>query len=102
MEMVVLTKLGQHIDLSMNRFQLMCFDAFFYTSGGSLFSSFIYFVGNPALHVKYFVIHRFDFDFLPGRLQFFETSFDPTVRHTLWTQVYQRGLTKNPSSFDCQ
>ena len=25
--------------------------------------------------------------FLPGRLQFFETSFDPTVRHTLWTQV---------------
>merc|ERR1719204_101881 len=23
-----------------------------------------------------------------GRLQFFETSIDPTVRHTLWTQVF--------------
>ena len=27
------------------------------------------------------------YSFQPGRLQFFETSFDPTVRHTLWTQV---------------
>ena len=23
-----------------------------------------------------------------GRIQFFETSFDPTVRHTLWSQVF--------------
>jgi len=25
---------------------------------------------------------------LRGRIQFFETSFDPTVRHTVWTQVF--------------
>ena len=28
--------------------------------------------------------------FQPGRLQFFETSFDPTVRHTVWTQVQHK------------
>ena len=25
---------------------------------------------------------------LRGRIQFFETSFDPTVRHTVWSQVF--------------
>ena len=25
---------------------------------------------------------------LRGRIQFFETSFDPTVRHTIWSQLF--------------
>ena len=61
-------------------------DAFYQTFDLSacarLFSLVLFFVGGAETYITYSILI-----FLPGRLQFFETSIDPTVRHTLWTQV---------------